>query len=31
VFDGGPLTFAEDGETAAIDDQIDPAKLLRHP
>jgi hypothetical protein len=31
VFDSSPLAFAEDGETAAIDDQINPAKLLRHP
>ncbi len=31
VFDGGPLAFAEDAEPAAVDDQIHPAKLLRHP
>ena len=31
VFSRSPLAFAEDGKPAAVDDQIYPAKLLRHP
>ncbi|MFT4844156.1 MAG: hypothetical protein ACJAQZ_002802 [Planctomycetota bacterium] len=31
VFDGSPLALAEDRKAAAVDHQIDPAELLRHP